>query len=345
MRICAPLVAGLFAFFGGYADAGAAPHAWTSGRFVYATNGSGIVQTLNLFAADEGLSARVDGNVQGVVSGRFALAPRDFLDTLGNAYGFVWYVDGAILQISPASAETRIAMRPNYLSAKALRAALVRAGVTDPHFPLELDGKKRTVSVRGPRTYVARIRVAAAHFEHDAARRVRTTVRIFRLSFARAADESRVVGGRPVVVPGAATLLKRRFHEDPLDLADSTQADAPGIVEFDAPLPTIEADAATNSILIRDKPERIDGDGMLVSDLDILKRGVTIEASVVDVSADADAGAAAAICERHCAAKRVGHKTSRPQAIGAAKDFVNPKASRLALGVLRASSCTALAPS
>jgi type III secretion protein C len=251
---------------------------WTGSRFVYTTNGSSVADTLNVFGAGQHMPVRIDGRVAGVVSGRFDLSPARFLDMLGQSYGFVWYYDGAVLQVSPTGAQTQLAIRPNYLSAAALRAALEQSGVTDDHFPLRVDDAARTVTTFGPQTYVERIRTAAARFEGDAKERVHTTVRVFRVSNTNAADVTRVIDGRPVVVPGVATRLRQRFGQHaPLQQA----------IEFDAPLPAIEADATTNSILVRDKPERIDADGVLVADLDVQPQLVSVQAWVVDVDAGA----------------------------------------------------------
>ena len=58
-------------------------------------------------------------------------------------------------------------------------------------------------------------------------------------------------------------------------------------MQFDEGLPAIEADAATNSILIRDKADRIDADGALVADFDLPARLISVQTWVVDVDADA----------------------------------------------------------
>ncbi|MEJ0003032.1 MAG: secretin N-terminal domain-containing protein [Pararobbsia sp.] len=158
-----------------------------------------------------------------------------------------------------------------------LATALQEAGVVDAHFPLVVDNAAHTVDVVGPATYVARVRAAAERFERDAGKRVRTAVRVFRLSVANAADKTRVVDGRSLVVPGAATLLRRRFEP----------AAPPELIELGTRLPAIEADETTNSILIRDTPERIDADGVLVADLDVAPRVVSVQAWVVDLDADA----------------------------------------------------------
>ncbi|KWZ31002.1 type II/III secretion system family protein [Burkholderia anthina] len=267
----------------------AASMAWAGGpgaRFVYVTNGAGLAEVLNAFAAGQHVALRIDGQVEGVVSGRFAMPPQRFLDVMSRSYGFVWYYDGAVLHVSPANEQAHVAIRPHFLSAKALRASLEQAGLADTHFPLAVDAGAQTVNVRGPATYVERIRAAAERFERDARKRVRLSVRVFRLSAANAADETRVVDGRTLVVPGVATLLRRRF-ERPAVASGPAVSDAPRIVEFDAALPAIEADATTNSILIRDRAERIDADGALVASLDVRAQLVSVQTWVVDVDGDA----------------------------------------------------------
>jgi type III secretion protein C len=218
----------------------AAPLDWLGNRFVYVTNGSSVAEALNVFGAGQHIPVRIDGYVEGVVSGRFSMPPQRFLDMLGKSYGLVWYYDGAVLQVSPASVQKSIAIRPHFLSASALRGALEQAGLTDSHFPLTVDDTLHTVDVLGPATYVERIRAAAERFERDAGKRVRTTVRVFRLTVANAADETRVIDGRTVVVPGAATLLRRRFEQRSPAAADDPGGHRPPLVEFSTPLPAID---------------------------------------------------------------------------------------------------------
>ncbi|MDQ7980277.1 secretin N-terminal domain-containing protein [Paraburkholderia sp. SARCC-3016] len=266
---------------------------WPGSRFAYATNGSNVPDVLREFAADEHIALRIDGPVEGVVSGRFSMPPQRFLDALASAFGFVWYDDGAVLQVSPANAQLAVALRPQALSTRGLAAALEQAGVIDARFPLDVDGAEGTVDISGPKSYIARIRAAAERFERDAGSSSRTTVRVFRLSYANAADETSVIDGRTVVVPGAATLLRRRFRRSAKDATEPASAAGAGsaptrqIVELGTPLPAIEADAATNSILVRDKPERIDADGMLVKNLDTRPQLISVQTWIVDVDVDA----------------------------------------------------------
>lgn len=254
---------------------------WQGTRFVYIANGRSLADTLNLFGADQNVPVSLTGRVSGNVHGRYAMAPQQFLDTMCASFGLVWYFDGTTIQVSPASDQQSLTMRFNYLSPEAMAAALEGSGAADRHFPLRPDPVTATLSVTGPAGYLQRIRDAAQREELAAQSRVRAGTKILRLSSASAADQVRMIDGRQLVVPGAATLLARRFRQ--------TRRDPEGVsvVEFTSPLPVIEADAATNSILIRDTPERIDGDAMLVADFDTLPQVVTLQTWVIDVDRDA----------------------------------------------------------
>lgn len=278
----------LAAFAAGGIHADAAAPAWSGSRFVYATEHANLGEVLNDFAASQHLVLRMAGSPAGVVSGRYAMPPGRFLDLLCASYGLVWYYDGTALRISEAGAQQPLAIRPNYLRAPQLRAALEGAGVADTHFPLIVNEASGTLTTYGPASYLAQVRDAAERFEADARNRVPTSVHVFRLSVATAADETRQIDGRTVTVAGAATRLRERLHPSP-----SAHAGTAGVpLEFDAPLPVIEADAATNSILVRDRPDRIDGDAALVADVDTRPGFVVLLTRVVQVPANALGGLA-----------------------------------------------------
>lgn len=277
------------------------PSTWSSGRFIYETNGSPIADVLNIFASGQQRSVRIGPGVGGVVRGRYAMAPEQFLDTLCASFGLVWYFDGAVLQVTRADMQRRMAIQPNYMSVDALSKALSSIGVIDVHFPLLVNREEGTVTLTGPPDYLARVRHAAQGFEQQARAATRTAARAIRLDNATAADRTTAINGRTLVLPGAATLLKQRFamanvkHQESNLLEDTASLPSTAMmssgnvlpptehIEFDPPLPIIEADARTNSILIRDRPERIDGDAMLVSDIDVQPQLVSIQAWVVDI--------------------------------------------------------------
>jgi hypothetical protein len=261
---------------------------WNGTRFAYVANGDSLADTLRVFAASQGLPLQLDGPIDGVFSGRFAMSPRSFLDTLCATYGLVWHYDGAMLHVSTVSQQQQLEIRPNYLTPQTLNAALARAGAVDVRFPLHTSKENGTLDIFGPRAYVERVRDAAASLEADARAHMCTTVHIYRLQTATAADQVRKHDGQSLTVPGVATRLRQRTHDhgvDALRVASNPQTLAP--LEFDTPLPVIEADAATNSILVRDRPERIDGDGVLVAQADTRPQLISLQTLVVDVAADA----------------------------------------------------------
>jgi len=261
-------------------NAVAANVVWVGNRFVYATNGSDIVDTLNIFAADQGIPVRVSGHVTGVVSGRFAMPPQGFLDALCASFGLVWYYDGAVLQVSPANEQRTVAIRPNYLTPAALAAALEQAGVSDPRFAPQPDASGKFLMVHGPSAYVDSVSAAGRRFEDDARDHAHTSVRLVKLVATTAADHTRVIGTRTVTVPGTATLVRQRFA---IKHRASVATGADETLEYGAPLPIIEADAPTNSILIRDRPDRIEADAEVVAQVDSKTDLVSIETYVVAV--------------------------------------------------------------
>ncbi|MBN3853192.1 type II/III secretion system family protein [Paraburkholderia sp. Ac-20340] len=251
---------------------------WRAANFDYTAARTPLADVLRDFGAAGHVNVRVSAELaaRGArVSGRFAMPASRFLATLAASYGLVWYYDGALLHVSSAAAQTRLAIHPDYLRAEALANALTRAGVIDARFALDVEAASGIVSVYGPPDYVARVRAAAARFEADARAAVPTSVRVFRLNVASAADQSHVVDGRVVSVPGVATRLRMRLHGG---VASSDDA-----IHFESPLPIVQADARTNSILVRDRPARIDADGALVADLDVKPTLFALQMLVVEV--------------------------------------------------------------
>ncbi|MCX4161409.1 MULTISPECIES: type II/III secretion system family protein [Paraburkholderia] len=282
---CSMLAGVLAVAMGSIGALGAPGVNWQGSRFVYDTNGSSLVDTLNAFSTGQNVPIRMSGNIQGTVHGHFVMPPRQFLDTICARFDLDWYYDGTAIQISPISDEQTLAIRLNYLTPDALAAGLAKSGVTDARFPLQFDPVHHTVVVKGPAAYIAQLSSAAGRLELDAQARTRTTVKVVRLQSALAADQVRSIGGHDVIVQGVATLLQQRFMHGRLGTDANQNVVQP--VEFAAALPIVEADASTNSVLIRDKPERIDGDAVLVADLDTRPKLVSVEAWVVDVNRDA----------------------------------------------------------
>jgi type III secretion protein C len=141
---------------------------------------------------------------------------------------------------------------------------LSTTGASDPRFAPQVDETTHTVVVAGPPAYVQRVEATARELEQAARARIDTAVRVVALRTAYVGDRQAASDGTASFVPGVATKLRERFavnREKPF---------ADGVVprEYEAPLPIIEADIDHNTIVIRDRPERLDADAQMVRDLD-----------------------------------------------------------------------------
>ncbi|WP_206956700.1 secretin N-terminal domain-containing protein [Trinickia acidisoli] len=260
-----------------------APIPWQTERFDYTANAAPLADALSALASQTHVQIDVAPDVMGSVTGRFDLAPQAFLSAMASTYGVSWYYDGMVLHVAPQADRRTLAMRLNYASADALLAQLSSTGASDPRFAPQVDEATRTIVVSGPPAYVARIEATARALERTARERVRTAVRVVTLQSARAGDRHETIGGVPSVMPGVATRLRERFTQN------RQKPFADGIVplEFEAPLPIVEADIDRNTILIRDRPERLDGDAEMARAYDTKPPLVRIVGYVADVDPDA----------------------------------------------------------
>lgn len=206
------------------------------------------------------------------------MPPQRFVDTLAAAYGLVWYYDGAVLHVEPAAEQTTLIVRLNYASPAALHALLAQTGIADPRFVARDDVPARgLITFRGPRAYIAMVGRAAQRLEQDARERVPTAVRVVPLHYGAAADRAALANGRLHVASGIASRAARA-----LDPHGDARAE---ITEYEAPLPVIGADARTNAVLVRDRPERLDADARAIAALDAPQALVTIGILIADADA------------------------------------------------------------
>ena len=149
------------------------------------------------------------------------------------------------------------------------------------------------------------------------------TYRIFKLKYAWADDVSLVIGGDTVVVPGVASIIRSLIEPGALGgvptssrTPGSTSLDGlrgkglrgkglqevvnPLVNDNDAPLPIINspsgggntdgtrivADPLSNSVIIRDRADRMDNYDTLIHELDKEPQMVEIEATIIDLDTD-----------------------------------------------------------
>jgi hypothetical protein len=251
--------------------AGAVPVAWPAQRFD-APRGAQAAEALQVLARVTGVAIEAGP----VAACRFepsgALSPQRFVEAVAVACGLAWYYDGAVLQLTPPAAFRRVAVRLNYATLAELRAALARQKIADPRWPPDLDDATRVVRITGPSRYVELVLAAARALDQAAQARVRTATRAVRLRARDAADRTVRGATGETVLPGLASQLRRRLEQDGM-----RPRPLPDLIEFTTALPIIDADARSNTVLIRDVPDRLDADARLLARLDTLPTALRLD--------------------------------------------------------------------
>jgi type III secretion protein C len=192
----------------------AAPVHWKSGVVDYVADGKDIKDVLRDFGASEGIATRIEPNVTGTVSGKFNLPPRRFIDMLAASFGFVWYYDGEVLDIVPASDLQSTLVKLDTAGTAALRDTLDRMHIADDRFPIVYDESQGTALVSGPPRYVQMVTEIAGRLDTNAARTGGTQVRVFPLNHAWAEDRSVQVDGQQVTLQGVVSVLNGIYHPE-----------------------------------------------------------------------------------------------------------------------------------
>ncbi|GLU32117.1 hypothetical protein Busp01_19590 [Trinickia caryophylli] len=248
---------------------------WPSGSYRYSTSGATLAEALRALSTATHVPIAFAPDLPGRVEGRFDMSPQRFVEALARAYGLVWYYDGAVLHVDAAGAQTTLIVRLNYARRADLHALLARTGIDDVRFTARDDAPSRgLVTFRGPPAWIALVARAAQQLDAEARARVTTAVRIVPLHYGSAADRTAFANDRTNIVRGVASRAARL-----LDPHDSLRAD---IIEYEAPLPVLSADARTNSVLVRDRPERLDADVRAIAALDRPQQSVGIALFVTD---------------------------------------------------------------
>ncbi|AOJ71197.1 MULTISPECIES: type III secretion system outer membrane ring subunit SctC [Burkholderia] len=193
-------------------SAHAAPVRWRSAEIQYAAQGKDVKDVLRDLAASQNVAANVAPGVSGAVSGKMKMSPQRFLDTLAASFGFVWYYDGTVLYVTPASDMKSTLVKLDHANTGDLRDLLEQMKVADARYPVTYNAQQRTALVAGPPRYVELVTSVAARLDENSARTGGTTIRVFTLKHAWAADRDVNVDGTTVTMPGVASLLNRMYH-------------------------------------------------------------------------------------------------------------------------------------
>ena len=164
----------------------------------------------NLFAAVD-VPADISAGVTGTVNGTFVGPAEKVLRDIARVYNLVPYFDGTVMHVVPASeiARRTYSVAPS-LSERALRE-VEELGLTDPRNTLRRSSDGNLLAV-GTRRFVDQVeellQAKRAQQTPPAQPSAGADFRVFYLRYAWAQDVTMTLGGRQIVVPGVASILR-----------------------------------------------------------------------------------------------------------------------------------------
>ncbi len=90
----------------------------------------------------------------------------EFLQTLCNGYGLVWYFDGTVLHISGEDEVATELIKLNQTSPDEVMRRLKDLGLSDPRFGVKVAGDGSMLSVAGPPAFRTMVRKAVSTLQH-----------------------------------------------------------------------------------------------------------------------------------------------------------------------------------
>ncbi|MCG8649567.1 MAG: type III secretion system outer membrane ring subunit SctC, partial [Pirellulales bacterium] len=153
----------------------------------------------------------VSQDVAGAISVQHsAMPPEKYLDTLCADNDLIWYFDGAAIHIYTDAALQSAALPLGSLTDQQLVEALQRLGVYSARFPIRAEPELGMIFVSGPARYLEVIDQILKGADKQVRNQARVDVafEIIPLRYAWASDQTFVVSGSQVSVPGVATLLR-----------------------------------------------------------------------------------------------------------------------------------------
>jgi type III secretion protein C len=295
---------------------------WKKEKFMYVAQGKSLREFMQEFGASQGLLVVVDKAVEGTVNGKFDLLPESLMALMSANFGFVWYYDGSVLGIHPASDVRTEVIRLGELRIDRLRQTLDRLNIPDKRFPILYDAKQNTALVSGPKRYVDLVVQAARAVELGSS--LPTDVRVVPLKYAWAADFTVTQSGQSRVVPGVASVMAQVYgnpaaapsglalerspslgnrlramvalglsrgeggiEREPSVEPPNAKPAAPTVLPpGDAGVPQFVADPRINAVIVRDRPENLARHEAAIHAMDTRSGVVEIEARVIEVNSD-----------------------------------------------------------
>jgi type III secretion protein C len=301
----------------------AAEMRWKRGKVNYIAEKKELKDFLREFAVSQGVSTLIDSEVKGTLSGKYLLTPQSMMEMLAISYGLVWYFDGGVLHVLPSTGVVTEVVSLKSTSARELERNLERLGILDSRYPINFDTAKTSILVSGPKPFVELVKKVGQSGSKGRDEEPNIETRIFNLKYAFAQDYSVQQGGKEYRIAGVASLL-RQLHtstapaksssmsrmsaklKEPMERTTTklkgTDITLPVPPNIKSMVPSVDdddssrdspavqamfvADSRTNSIIVRDLPDRMAAYETLIASLDVKPTIVEIEASIVEVSSD-----------------------------------------------------------
>ncbi len=150
-------------------------------------------------------------DVRGAISAQYPeMPPEKYLDALCADNDLIWYFDGSAIHVYSEDALQSAALPLGSLTVEQMIGALQRLGVYSQRFPIRSEPALGMIFVAGPARYlevIDQILKGADQQARDQAR-VDIAFEVIPLRYAWAADQTFVISGSQVNVPGVASLLR-----------------------------------------------------------------------------------------------------------------------------------------
>ncbi|MBB6288810.1 type III secretion protein C [Pseudomonas sp. BIGb0381] len=297
----------------------AIPPEWKNTAYAYEAEHKPLREVLEDFAQTFGTQLQVEGLLEGNVNGKIrANTPQSLLDRLGVEHRFQWYLYNNTLYISTLDQQESARLEVSSETIADLKQALTDIGLLDSRFgwgELPEDG---VVLVSGPRRYIEQIKQFSSQRRSPDEKQ---SVLSYPLKFANAADRLVDYRGEKLTIPGVASILRglleprssstlaglsQRPTSQPAPLtptiprlgnpllgqmlganANPASLDIGPALTPRAPVSNsrirVEADVRNNAVLIYDLPERQAMYRELITQLDVARKLVEIDAIILDI--------------------------------------------------------------
>ncbi|MFL6873296.1 type III secretion system outer membrane ring subunit SctC [Pseudomonas marginalis] len=297
----------------------AIPPEWKNTAYAYEAEHKPLREVLEDFAQTFGTQLHVEGLLEGNVNGKIrANTPQSMLDRPGVEHRFQWYLYNNTLYISTLDQQDSARLEVSSETIADLKQALTDIGLLDSRFgwgELPEDG---VVLVSGPRRYIEQIKQFSTQRRSPDEKQ---SVLSFPLKFANATDRQVDYRGEKLTIPGVASILRGLLEPRSNSTLNSLNQPSPSqpaplvpnIPRLSNPLlgqmlgtnvntgpldplPTltsrapvspsrvrVEADVRNNAVLIYDLPERQGMYRELITQLDVARKLVEIDAIILDI--------------------------------------------------------------